>query len=265
MLDPTQRFSSRAQDYVRYRPGYPPALLDLLKEHCRLTPQTVVADVGSGTGLLTKLFLDYGCRVFAVEPNREMREAAEALVGGHPNFVSVAGRAEATGLPAASVDLVTAGQAFHWFEPEAAVAEFRRILAAPGGVALVWNERLVDATPFLAAYEALLQTYGTDYRAVDHRRVGRADLVRWFGAGPLHIALDNRQDLDLAAAQGRLLSSSYVPLAGQPGHEAMLAAFREIFAAHQVGGRVAFLYTTQVYLWAFDGERFTAPPSAGLS
>lgn len=258
MLDPTQRFSNRVQDYVRYRPGYPPALLDLLERYCGLTPQAAVADVGSGTGLLSLLFLGYGCRVFGVEPNRAMREAAEALLRDRPNFVSVAGRAEATGLPAASVDLVAAGQAFHWFEPQAAVVEFRRILRAPGSVALVWNERLVDATPFLAGYEQLLLTYGTDYRSVDHRRVREADLARWFGAAPLHLALDNRQDLDFVAAQGRLLSSSYVPLAGQPGHEAMLAAFQALFDAHQVDGRVAFLYTTQVYLWRFDGERFAA-------
>ena len=116
--DPTRRFSNRVDDYVRYRPHYPPGVLDRLREGIALTPRTVIADVGSGTGISTELFLQNGNTVFAIEPNPEMRAAAERLLGGRPNFHSVRGTAEATTLPDGSVDCVVAAQAFHWFDPE---------------------------------------------------------------------------------------------------------------------------------------------------
>src|SRR4029453_17979120 len=126
MSDSIQRFSSRVEDYIKYRPSYPPALLDTLVTQCRLTPTAEVADIGSGTGLLSELFLRNGNRVYGVEPNREMREAGERLLSAYPSFVSVDGRAEATMLDDASVDFVTAGQAFHWFDPPHARREFMR-------------------------------------------------------------------------------------------------------------------------------------------
>lgn len=254
MLDPKQRFSQRVENYVKYRPGYPAAIIQWLAIKCNLTAQSVIADIGSGTGLLAHLFLENGNPVFGVEPNREMREAGEAFLRSFARFTSVAAAAEATTLPAASVDFVTAGQAFHWFEPQAAVAEFRRILRPHGWVVLVWNERQAGGkdTPFLVAYEQLLQTYGTDYATVDHRRFGPDELSRLFGADPQRATFDNRQDFDFEGVKGRLLSSSYAPLAGHPHFEPMLAGLAAIFDAHQENGRVAFLYTTEVYLWPID-------------
>ena len=151
VLRPTERFSDRVADYVRYRPGYPPELLECLQRNCGLRPQWVVADVGSGTGLLAKIFLENGNRVFGIEPNAAMRAAGEEFLRGLDQFTSQEGRAEATGLPARSVDLITAGQAFHWFDRRRARAEFERILKPGGWVALVWNERRTS-TPFLADY-----------------------------------------------------------------------------------------------------------------
>ena len=155
LLRSTERFSDRVADYVRYRPSYPPDLLDCLRRNCGLTPHWIIADVGSGTGLLTKIFLENGNRVFAVEPNAAMRAAGEEFLRGFEQLASREGRAEATGLEAHSVDLVAAGQAFHWFDRRRARAEFERILKPSGWVALVWNERLTS-TPFLADYEQLL-------------------------------------------------------------------------------------------------------------
>lgn len=245
MTDPTNRFTDRVQNYVRYRPGYPPAVVSWLTAECGLTADAVVADIGSGTGLLAKLFLENGNRVFGVEPNQAMREAGEELLRPFVRFVSVAARAEMTTLPPASVDFVTAGQAFHWFDYAVVAQEFRRIVRPGGWVVLIWNERLVDATPFLADYERLLLTYGTDYAQVDHRRV-RPDLLRQlFGEDMRRAQFENQQVFDYAALEGRLLSSSYAPLAGQPGYAPMLTELRALFDAHQVDGHVVFLYRTE--------------------
>src|ERR1019366_8204811 len=127
MSDPTGRFSSRVDDYVRYRPSYPSGIVTLLQLHCGLTPVSVVADIGSGTGLLAELFLKFGCVVFCVEPNIQMRIAGEHMLRGFGNFHSVDGRAENTGLGDASVDLAVSGQAFHWFDPVRTRDELRRI------------------------------------------------------------------------------------------------------------------------------------------
>jgi len=152
----------------------------VLRDACGLTPQSVVADIGAGTGILTELFLRNGNRVFAVEPNPEMREAGERQLKHDPNFLSVAGRAEATTLASGSVDIVAAGQAFHWFDRGPARDEFIRILKPGGWVVLIWNERLTDTTPFLKAYEQLLERYATDYAQVDHKQIDEHVLAAFF-------------------------------------------------------------------------------------
>src|SRR5215469_16795520 len=139
--DAKQRFSNRVTDYARYRPSYPPELLDLLRMECGLQHEQNIADIGSGTGLLTKLFLENGNRVFGVEPNGEMRSAGEEVLRGYPNFTSIDGSAEATTLADSSVDFISAGQAFHWFDVELARGEFRRILKPGGWVVIVWQDR----------------------------------------------------------------------------------------------------------------------------
>jgi SAM-dependent methyltransferase len=181
--DPTRRFSDRVDNYVRYRPGYPAEALDILRAETGLTAESVVADVGSGTGILSELFLKHGNTVYGIEPNDDMRQAAERLLRGYPEFHSVAGSAEATTLPAAGVDFVVAGQAFHWFDRPRARAEFARILRPGGWVVLLWNARRVDATPFLRDYEALLQAYSIDYRQVRHENVTPEVLAGWFADG----------------------------------------------------------------------------------
>jgi len=245
--DPTQRFSNRVDDYVRCRPHYPPGVLDLLREGIGLTPRAVIADVGSGTGIATELFLQNGNTVFAVEPNPEMRAAAIRLLGGRANFHSVNGTAEATTLPDGSMDCVIAAQAFHWFDPEKTRAEFRRILRAGGWVVLLWNTRLKDATAFSRAYEKLLLTFGTDYAQVRHERIDAACLQRFYAAGFQRRTLPNQQVFDHDSLKGRLLSSSYAPAADHPQHAPMLASLQKIFQAHQENGRVRFDYETQIY------------------
>jgi SAM-dependent methyltransferase len=246
--DPTKRFSSRVEDYIRYRPSYPPAVISWLASECGLTPQSCIADIGSGTGILTKLFLDLGCEVFAVEPNAGMRAGAERQLAGNARFHSVEGRAEATTLPDACCDFVTAGQAFHWFDPPAARDEFRRILKPGGWVMLMWNERLVPPG-FLAEYEDLLQRLSTDYGRVDHRRIDSAEITRFFGAPAWRSAeFPNHQDFDWDGLRGRLLSSSYAPLPGSEKYPEMMEQLEAIFSKYQQDGRVKVMYETKMYV-----------------
>jgi SAM-dependent methyltransferase len=248
MVDPTQRFSSRVEDYVKYRPGYPKAILALLRRDCGLTPGSVIADIGSGTGLSSRLFLANGNRVYGVEPNPEMRAAGERLLAKYARFTSVAATAEATTLPDASADFIVAGQAFHWFDVPAARTEFTRILKPDGWVVLMWNERHVSDTLFLRNYERILRTYCPEYPAVDHRRVDARALHKFFGRQGFRFAhFDNAQQFDFEGVRGRLLSSSYAPEPGHPNHAPMLAELRCVFDAHQSGGHVALLYDSQVY------------------
>lgn len=247
-LDPTGRFSDRVGDYVRYRPDYPPALLDWLQRELGVDRSWQVADVGAGTGISSKLFLDAGYRVTVVEPNAPMRAAAEQWLGADANFRAVDGRADATGLPDASVDLVTVAQAFHWFDEAAARREFARILR-PGGLAAIWwNSRRLGGTPFLEGYEALLRDFGTDYGLVAERYADDERMRAWFGAGYRGgTRFAHGQRLDFEALRGRLLSSSYVPPAGHPRHLPMLQALRELFDACAERGTVSFDYDTRVF------------------
>ena len=253
--DSKERFSSRVADYVRYRPGYPPALLDLLRRECGLGPRHVVADVGSGTGLLARLFLEHGNRVLGIEPNADMRAAGEQVLSGYAAFSSVAGSAEATTLRASSVDFVAAGQAFHWFEPAGARAEFSRILRPGGWVVVVWNDRRIGETAFGRAYEELLLRYGSDYAEVKDAYPEAQDMEAFFGPGNVaRRELQNFQEFDREGLEGRLRSSSYAPGEGHANYRPMMAAARELFSTTQDRGRVRMDYTTQVYLGRLPGS-----------
>jgi SAM-dependent methyltransferase len=244
---PTARFSDRVEDYVRYRPGYPPEVLDLLRAECGLRPSHVVADIASGTGIFTRLLLENGNSVFAVEPNTEMREMGIRLLEPYNRLVSIAGTAEETTLGSASVDFVTAAQAAHWFDLPRARAEFARILRPEGWCVLIWNERRAETTPFLRDYEQLLLTYGTDYKEVRHERT--TAIIHEFFAPALadERVFDLRQQFDYQGLAGRLLSSSYAPLEGHPSHAPMMRELQRIFRAHATDNVVEFEYNTRVY------------------
>jgi SAM-dependent methyltransferase len=248
MKDSTTRFSSRVANYIKYRPGYPVEITALLNRECRLTSASVVADIGSGTGILTRLFLRNGNVVHAVEPNREMREAAEGLLGDDPKFRSVDATAEDTKLAPNSVDFIVAGQAFHWFDRERARREFCRILKPGGWVALIWNERRTDSSPFLKGYEECLRMWSVDYSAVDHKQIDAGVIGAFFAPDTFKLAkFANRQVFDFEGLKGRLLSSSYAPEPGHPRHEPMLRELSALFHDHQQRGEVAFDYDTLVY------------------
>jgi ubiquinone/menaquinone biosynthesis C-methylase UbiE len=244
---PTARFSDRVENYVRYRPGYPPEVLELLRNECGLQPSHTVADIASGTGVFTRLLLESGNSVFAVEPNTEMREMGARQLGSYPKLVSVAGTAEETLVRAASVDFVTAAQAAHWFDLPRARAEFARILRPGGWCVLIWNERRTASTPFLRDYEQLLLSYGTDYKEVRHERT--TAIIHGFFAPALcqERVFSLRQQFDYEGTAGRLLSSSYAPLEGHPSHAPMMQELQRIFRAHATDNMVEFEYNTRVY------------------
>ena len=243
----TSRFSDRVENYVRYRPGYPPEALHTLKSECGLLPTHVVADIASGTGIWTRTLLENGNPVFGVEPNDEMRQAGERLLAGFPKFISIAGKAEETTLGDASVDFVSAAQAAHWFDRERTRREFARILRPGGWLVLLWNERVAGTTAFLRDYEQLLLTYGTDYEQVRHEHTTDA-VNEFFDPAPFEQRVfARRQEFDYAGLEGRLLSSSYAPGAGHPKHAPMLDELRRIFGEHARNGRVLFDYKTRVY------------------
>lgn len=252
MLNSTERFSSRVANYIKYRPSYPATVLELLSVRCGLAATSVVADVGSGTGILTELLLETGAEVYGIEPNREMREAGERLLHDYGRFHSVEGTAEATTLSDACVDLVTASQAFHWFDVQKSRRELGRILRPRGWVALVWNERPLEAVPLLDEYDALLRRHCPDYDRVREMRADEGKMREFFGHRPEGAVFANRQSFDYAGLEGRLMSSSYAPEAGHPEHEPMIAGLRDLFERHRRAGKVLFPYRTLVFFGQLD-------------
>lgn len=247
MHDPTARFSTKVENYRKYRPSYPAAIIETIREDCGLMPDSIIADVGSGTGLLTELFLKNGNTVFGVEPNEAMRAAGESYLHAYTRFTSIAASAEATTLPSMSVDFITAGQAFHWFDVAKTRAEFMRILKPHGWAALVWNHWETTGSELLASYERLLQTFGTDYREVNNR-VDATSINAFYGSDAYTSkTFKSNQVFDPAGLRGRLLSSSFVPEPGHPNYEPMLEELARLFYRHAVAGRVTFDYDTKLY------------------
>jgi SAM-dependent methyltransferase len=246
--DSKKRFSNRVGDYVKWRPSYPDSAIELLFDELGLKEPSQVADVGSGTGMLSKLLLGRVEKIYAVEPNKEMREAAEKELSGRPGFVSVEGSAESSGLSKGSVDMVLCAQSFHWFDRAAAKREFARILRRRGFVALLWNSRL-DDTPFGADYEKLICEISSDYLRVDHRKIGPKEFGEFFQDGLYEErSFPYCQHMDFRGLLGRTKSSSYIPLPGQPGYERLESGLKEIFDKHGANGIVDIPYRTQV-IW----------------
>lgn len=247
MSDPVARFSNRADNYARYRPSYPPAVIDILKHDCGLRETSTIADVGSGTGILSELFLQNGNPVIGIEPNAAMRQAAECLRERFAKFVSIDATAEATTLEPAGVDFITAGQAFHWFDREKARREFARVLKPGGWVLLIWNERRLDSTPFLRDYENLLLRYGTDYEKVRHENMA-GEIAPFFAPEACQLkSLENAQHFDFESLRGRTRSASYTPEPGTPNFEPLFAELEEIFNANKREGMISFEYDTRIY------------------
>lgn len=242
----TTRFSNRVENYIRYRPGYPTGIPAFINKELGISPGSVVADIGSGTGISASLFLENGYTVYGIEPNKEMREAAERSLSRYPAFTSMSGTAEAVPVGDGSIDLIIAAQAFHWFEIDAARKESKRILKKDGWVVLLWNDRDTAVDGFAREYEALLQTL-TDYNEVNHKNTGDAAFDRFFGKGNYkekHFA--NSQEFDLEGLKGRLMSSSYAPVETDAAYAPMMKELERIFDLYHSDGSITIRYDTKM-------------------
>jgi len=246
--DPKKRFSSRVERYIKYRPNYPQEVISFLKEQQILTNNSVIADIGSGTGILSELFLKEGNKVYGIEPNSDMRKAGEVQLTRYSNFVSIDGSAENTSLNTSSIDIITAGQAFHWFDLEKTRIEFLRILKSKGWIVLIWNRRDKVNNEFLKEYEVLLLKYGTDYKTIEQSKL---DFDKFFGESKTernynYMMFSNYQIFDYDSLEGRLLSTSYIPLDDHPSYVDMLADLKKLYNKYQQNGLIRFDYKTEV-------------------
>lgn len=242
------RFSDRVDNYVKYRPHYPPEIIDYLKSEYILNDDSVIADIGSGTGISAEFFLKNGNKVYGVEPNKEMREAAERLLMDFNNFVSITGTAEDTTLSNNTIDLIVAGQAFHWFEAEKTKEEFRRILKSNGKIVLMWNVKKMDTNEFMNEYEKFLFKYCPEFPEVRHEKMSDDDVISKYFDGKFELEIfSNYQMLDIEGFKGRLLSSSYAPTASHPNYEPMLKALKDIFEKFNENRKIRFEYDTKIY------------------
>src|ERR1700733_8165165 len=249
VADPTKRFSDRVENYIKYRPSYPHEVLTCLASKGNLNTGSAIADVGSGTGIFSGLLLAQGYRVYAVEPNESMQEAAIMQFGNDENFVPVAGTAETTSLPSNSIDLIVCAQAFHWFDAEKSKTEFKRILKNDGMVALIWNNRDAETDEFAAAYENLLKRDSVDYNKVNHRNIDDINFKAFFKDSIYEaVKYPNVQVFDEEGLSGRAFSSSYVPAEDTEDGKKFKDLLKQLFVKYNTGEKVSFHYQTEVYL-----------------
>lgn len=245
--DTLLRFSDRVENYAQYRPTYPEEVLELLKSTIGLRDHQVVADIGSGTGISSEPFLRNGNRVLGIEPNDAMRAAAEEALARYDRFQSVNGTAEATTLEDASVDVIVAGQAFHWFDRAKAKREFKRIAKSNANLVVMWNDRAL-ASPFMRAYEEFILRFANDYARVNHKNVSDDVLKKFYQPARMNKSVvPNQQVFDFEGLTGRNLSASYMPSESHPLFGAMNEALKELFERFQKEGVVRFDLETRVY------------------
>lgn len=249
MSDTVERFSNRVENYVKYRPDYPGEIIQFLTENCGLTRESIIADIGCGTGISSQLFLENGNRVIGVEPNAAMRDAAVKFLVKFPWFIPIDGTSDNTTLADASVDMVIAAQAFHWFNPVTTRSEFHRILKPGGHIVLIWNERQLDTTPFLVEYEAFLLKYAHDYGSVRHENIHVKELSDFFQLEYGAATFKNQQIFDFEGIKGRMLSASYMPNETDAVFEEMAKELQALFAKHAENGKIKVFYDTKVYFF----------------
>jgi len=242
----TNRFSNRVENYVKYRPHYPKDVISFLKANCDLTPSSIIADIGSGTGISSEIFLENANKIYAIEPNMEMRAAAENIFSGNENFISINAAAEDTTLQSDSVDFIIAGQAFHWFDRPKSKIEFNRILRNDGYCVLIWNEK-TPSSEFMESYEKLIRDYGTDYEKINHENIDDEIIAEFYSPGTVQLkTFEHTHPLDYSSLEGRLLSSSYIPLEGER-YDSMISDLKKMFDKNNKEGFVNMEYETRVY------------------
>jgi ubiquinone/menaquinone biosynthesis C-methylase UbiE len=251
-MNPTTRFSNRVENYVCYRPDYPLEVIDLMRDEMNLRENSIVADIGSGTGIFARMLLERNCIVWGVEPNIAMRAAGKKFLNKFDKFKSVDGTAENANLPDKSVNIITVAQAFHWFDIEPTKREFKRILQSDGYVALIWNNPRLDADAFSINYKRLLNTYGDQYEIIRKSYGYKASIETFFDNNFSEKSFPNSQTLDFKGLEGRTLSSSFMPTAQDKNFSVMIDGLRKLFEQHQRAGKVKIFYETKVFYGTFN-------------
>lgn len=244
----TTRFSDRVDDYIKYRPHYPSQLLKVLEDNIGFNKKMLAADIGSGTGISSEIFINNGNKVLAVEPNKEMREAAETIYKDDANFISINGTASNSNIDAYRIDLIFCGQAFHWFDRNKAKKEFTRILKPDGHIVLAWNKRN-EEDGFQKEYEQMLISNILEYQKVSHKNISDKIIADFFDPNPVSIdSIKNSQMFDLSDLKGRLLSSSYCPKEGSE-LDRLFTKLEDLYHKYEKGGIVEFEYKTKLYYY----------------
>jgi len=250
-LNPLERFSRVTDDYTKYRPGYPEGIVGVLTNEYALSVSSVIADIGSGTGKLSKLFLDNGNTLYAVEPNLQMRQSAESIFGENSKFISINGSAENSMLQNNLADFVVCGQAFHWFHVDKALIEFERILKKNGIVALIWNKR-DDSRKMMAEYKKLIKKYCPERKKIGNPNFTKKDMDRIFKPHPVkYYTFGYYQILDFEELAGRLRSSSYSPPVESVLYNQLMLKLKVLFDEYQQDGKIRFNYKTEMFVSIF--------------
>lgn len=241
-------FTGRADYYVRSRPSYPNAVMKILRENHGFTSDLIVADIGCGPGILSRIFLQNGNEVFCIDPNEEMLSSAKRLLSEFGKVKFLRTFAEKTGLDNNSVNVISAGQAFHWFTPEETRNEFKRILKPPGLMILLWNDRTDRPGSYNAEYERIVKKYSPEYHRSGSLALDSKAIQDFYGSGFTSYELRNSQSLDFDGTLGRYLSASYAIGSNNSDYETLLRELEEAFESYQVNGKVAIEYKTRIYV-----------------
>ena len=244
----TEKFTGVSPIYDKYRPGYPKAILDILSADISFSRKDKVADIGSGTGKLSSLFLDNGNLVYGVEPNDKMRSEAERKFRNEKKFISLKGTAEKTGLDEKSVSIVVAGQSFHWFNQSLAKIEFKRVLQPGGHVVLIWNTRIPDGSVLNAGYEDICRQYSNGYHGSGSLGVDDKIIRTFFSADIIYKSIKFSQILDFDGLLGRYMSASYSLKKEDPLYLEVVERMQDLFKKHSRNNRVELLYDTEIYI-----------------
>ena len=243
-----ERFSTRVANYVKYRPDYPNQLIDTLIQQLKLTPASKIADIGAGTGIFSQLLLDSGLSVTAIEPNQKMLAAAKVQLINYHDFSFRNNSAEQTGLTSNSLDLITVAQAFHWFNNDDSLQEFKRILKQQGQLALMWNQRDLDCQ-FQQQYHRLLLKYCESYDSVNHMNLSTEQITQYYRPNDVQVfEFKHIQHLDYSSLLGRLLSTSYCPASHTSQFSELSAGLKSLFEQYAKAGTIEFNYICKLYL-----------------
>lgn len=240
MKQGAERFSSKTDDYAKGRPDFPKEIIDFLYEHKVIDEKSIIADIGSGTGRFTKLLLERDHHVYGVEPNDEMRSKAEELLSKFNNFTSISGNAESTTLPNNSLDLITVAQAFHWFDKEKCLVEFKRILKDNGKVFIIWDDLINDYNDFSKEFRNLSNRFRKVAPETNGKRVSRDETIAELFKDKKHISnyFDHELYQNFERVKAGALSASFAPKADEDNYEEFISELERVFNKYAENGEV---------------------------